>query len=115
MTEGYAFAMVIVACFIGAFGAICLKKASATLSFNPLKAIKNTYMILGFFLYGISTVLFIIALKAGELSVLYPFVATVYVWTALLSMKFLGEKMNKLKWIGILLIMLGVSFIGLGS
>jgi len=29
--------------------------------------------------------------------------------------KFLGEKMNKLKWLGVSLIIVGVSFIGLGN
>ena len=66
-------------------------------------------------MYGISTILFIPALKGGELSVLYPFVALAYIWVSLLSVKFLGEKMNKVKWLGIALIILGVSFIGLGS
>jgi drug/metabolite transporter (DMT)-like permease len=66
-------------------------------------------------LYAIGTALFIPALKGGELSVLYPIVALTYIWVSFLSVKFLGEKMNKLKWLGIALIILGVSFIGLGS
>jgi uncharacterized membrane protein len=59
--------------------------------------------------------LFIPALKGGDLSVLYPFVALAYIWVSLLSVKFLGEKMNKFKWLGIALIIIGVSFIGIGS
>jgi len=59
--------------------------------------------------------MFIPALKGGDLSILYPFVSVTYVWVALLSVRFLGEKMNKFKWIGIAMIILGVSFIGIGS
>ena len=66
-------------------------------------------------LFVIGTMLFIPALRGGDLSILYPFVSLSYIWVALLSVRFLGEKMNKYKWIGIALIILGVSFIGIGS
>ena len=66
-------------------------------------------------MYAVGTILFIPALKGGDLSILYPFVALAYVWVSLLSVKFLGEKMNLVKWIGIALIIIGVSLIGIGS
>ena len=66
-------------------------------------------------MYALGTVLFIPALKGGDLSILYPFVALTYIWVSLLSVKFLGEKMNFMKWMGISLIIVGVSFIGIGS
>ena len=69
----------------------------------------------GVALYGVGTVLFIPALRGGDLSVLYPFVSLNYIWVSLLSVRFLGEKMNRLKWLGVALIILGVSFIGIGS
>ena len=75
---------------------------------------KNYNLFAGVALYGAGTVLFIPALKGGDLSVLYPFVALVYIWVSLLSVKFLGEKMNKFKWAGVALIIIGVTFIGLG-
>jgi uncharacterized membrane protein len=56
---------------------------------------------------------FIYAVKHGELSVLYPFVATSYIWANLLAMKYLDEKMNKLKWLGIVFIIIGVGLIAL--
>ncbi len=114
-TELYAIGLVIVASFIGAFGAIYLKKGSKNFVPNIKKLITNWELILGLSLYVIPTILFIIALRAGELSVLYPFVATVYVWISIFSVKFLGEKMNMWKWAGIAAILFGVSLIGLGS
>ncbi len=66
-------------------------------------------------MYGISTIIFIPTLKYGQLSVLYPLVATSYMWTTLVAVKFLGEKMNRFKWIGIILIIIGVSLIGMGA
>ncbi|MCH8312753.1 MAG: EamA family transporter [Nitrospinae bacterium] len=77
--------------------------------------IKNYNLLIGIFFYAIATLIFIPALKFGELSVLYPFVATVYIWTTLFSIKFLNENMNKWKWFGIIFIILGVSLIGFGS
>jgi len=114
-TQLWAIGLVVLATVIGAFGPILLKKASAKKLSNIKSLMANYPLFGGVALYGISTILFIPALKGGELSVLYPFVALVYIWVSLLSVKFLGEKMNKYKWIGIFLIILGVSFIGLGS
>ena len=59
--------------------------------------------------------LLIIAFKGGEVSVLYPIIATSYVWVSLLSMKFLDEKINIFKWIGISIIIAGIILIGYGS
>lgn len=114
-TQLWAIGLVILATIVGAFGPILLKKATSHLELNIRSIITNRNLIGGVALYAISTIIFIPALKGGELSVLYPFVATVYIWVTLLSVKFLKEKMNKYKWIGIILIILGVIFIGLGS
>ncbi len=114
-TQLWAIGMVILATLIGAFGPILLKKASAK-KLSKISSLSTNYHLFGgVALYAIGTILFIPALKGGELSVLYPFVALVYIWVSLLSVKFLGEKMNKFKWIGISLIIIGVTFIGLGS
>ena len=114
-TQLWAVGLVVLATFIGAFGPILLKRASAMKLSSISALMKNYNLFAGVSLYGISTILFIPALKGGELSVLYPLVALAYIWVSLLSVKFLGEKMNKLKWIGIALIIIGVSFIGIGS
>ena len=114
-TKLWAIGLVISATLIGAFGPILLKKASAK-KFSNMKELINNYNLFGgISLYGLGTLFFIPALKGGDLSVLYPFVALSYVWVSLLSVKFLSEKMNRLKWLGIALIILGVTFIGIGS
>ena len=114
-TQLWAIGLVLSACLLGSFGPIMLKKASGKLSFKIIKILKNYYLIAGFLFYGIGTVLFIPALKGGELSLLYPLVATTYVWVTLWSVKVLKEKMNVYKWGGIFLIIVGVIFIGLGA
>lgn len=114
-TQPWAIGLVILATLIGAFGPILLKKASAKRLSKLSSIMTNYHLFGGVALYAIGTILFIPALKGGELSVLYPFVALAYIWVSLLSVKFLNEKMNKYKWIGIALIIIGVTFIGFGS
>lgn len=114
-TQLWSIGLVILATIIGAFGPILLKKASAKRLSKISSLATNYHLFGGVALYGIGTILFIPALRGGELSVLYPFVALIYIWVSLLSVKFLGEKMNKLKWLGIALIIIGVTLIGLGS
>ena len=114
-TQLWAVGLVISATLIGAFGPVLLKKASAKKLSTINSLITNYHLFGGVTLYGVSTILFIPALKGGDLSVLYPFVALTYVWVSLLSVRFLNEKMNKMKWIGITFILMGVTFIGLGS
>jgi len=114
-TQLWAISLVFLATLVGAFGPILLKKASAKRLSKLSLLITNYELLGGIALYAAGTLLFIPALKGGDLSVLYPFVALTYVWVSLLSVKFLGEKMNKFKWAGIALIIIGVSFIGFGS
>ena len=114
-TQLWAIGLVITATLIGAFGPILLKKASAKRLSKLSSLATNYHLFGGVALYAIGTLLFIPALKGGDLSVLYPFVSLAYIWVSLLSVKFLGEKMDKFKWLGIALIIIGVTFIGLGS
>ncbi|MBI2656863.1 EamA family transporter [Candidatus Woesearchaeota archaeon] len=114
-TQLWAMGLVVLGTLVGAFGPILLKKASAK-SLSKLSSLATNYHLFGgVALYAIGTIIFIPALKGGDLSVLYPFVALSYIWVSLLSIKYLGEKMNKYKWVGIALIIIGVSFIGIGS
>ena len=86
------------------------------LSLNFLSLITNYYLIFGLILYFIGAVLLIIALKGGELSVLYPIVATSYIWVSFLSPRFFPtDSMNLMKWVGVFIIVTGVSFVGIGG
>jgi len=114
-TPFFAVMLVLTASVLGAFGALMLKKSSNAISRNTMASLRNKALFIAVFLYGVSTIIFLFALKYGELSVLYPFAATTYVWVALLSIFFLKEKMNAFKWAGILAIIIGVVLIGLGG
>jgi multidrug transporter EmrE-like cation transporter len=69
----------------------------------------------GYCLYGVFTVLFVYALRHGEVSVLYPIIALGYVWVAILSAVVFHESMNPLKVVAIAIIVAGVAVLGWGS
>ena len=75
-TPLWTIVVVLVACVIAAFGALFLKMGSAKILFNIKTIIYNKKLLFGIVAYGIATIMFIPALKYGELSVLYPFAAT---------------------------------------
>ena len=76
---------------------------------------KNLPLIVGFGFHACNALLLILALKEGELSILWPIYALSYVWVGLLSMHFFGDHMNPWKGAGIALIILGVSLLGRAS
>ena len=100
---------------VSALATFFVKLGAAKVTRNIKRLLKNWQFFFGIFLYGIGTVVSVVALKFGELSVLYPFVALQYIWTNFLSRKFLGESITPLKWAGVGLIFLGVVLIGFGA
>ena len=77
-----------------------------------LGILMNIPFMLGLSCYGLSTVLLVLALRYGELSVLYPIIALTYVWVSILSVFLLGETMNPYKIAGLVVIVLGVTVLG---
>lgn len=114
-TPIWSIAVMIIVSVVSAFATFNLKIASAQISKNLMHTLKTKRLWIGIFLYGFGTIGALFAIKAGELSVLYPFVALQYVWTVVLSKKYLGEKIKALKWTGIVMIFLGVTLIGIGA
>jgi len=77
--------------------------------------ITNVPLIAGLFLYGIGAVLLIVSFKGGDVSVLYPIIATSYIWVSLLSNYYFQEQLNMYKWIGIAWIIAGIIMISWSS
>jgi uncharacterized membrane protein len=103
--------LVILSTFISATGSLVFNISSKKLRFNFKHILKNHNLFLGFLLFGFSALIYITALKGGDLNVLYPITSLTYVWSTLLAKKFLKERINLYKWLGILLIILGSIFI----
>lgn len=81
-----------------------------------LKALlTNWELVLGYSLHACNAFLLILALRDGELSLLYPIIALTYVWVNILSMYFFHERPNLWKGVGILLVIGGVAMLGRAS
>ena len=115
MTPLRAIILVVFCTIFTSIGQLLWKIGADKLQINFFSLITNYPLILGFVSYAIGTVLLLMALKLGELSVLYPFISLSFIWVGMLSIAFLGEIMTSLKWISIILIIMGVSLIGMGS
>ena len=115
-TKPWAVMMVVFTTFLTASAQIMYKLGVNSIdSLDPVRLITNFYLIAGMVLYMIGGVLMILSFRGGDLSVLYPIIATGFIWVSIMSMIFLGEEMNNLKWLGIFGIVLGIAFIGFGS
>jgi drug/metabolite transporter (DMT)-like permease len=98
---------------LGAAAQIFMKFGATRLAHPGLIAMAtNLPLLCGLVLYGLSTVLLVLALKDGELSLLYPVIALTYVWVTVLSLVLLHDRPNPYKLAGITIIVIGVSVLG---
>jgi drug/metabolite transporter (DMT)-like permease len=100
------------AAFVGSIGQLEFKRGADTLQFDIRLLLTNYHLILGVAVYAISTVLYIYALNKEQLSILYPIIATSYIWTTIFSKIFLKETVGLTSWVGVFFILLGVTLIG---
>ena len=109
-------ALVFLCTLFGAAAQILIKSgANGLASASPLEMITNAPLVIGYSLYGISTVLLVLALRDGELSILYPVISLTYVWVTLLSLVWFKESANLYKLLGIAVVVVGVAVLGKGE
>jgi len=97
--------------FIGSIGQLEFKRGADNLQFDIKLLLTNYHLILAIAVYCLSTVLYVYALNKGNLSILYPIVATSYIWTLMFSKIFLKEPIGLTSWAGVFFILLGVTLI----
>ena len=114
-TKLWAVLLILFTTLLTSSAQILYKFGSENLTFNIMTILTNPYLIGGVILYAFGGILMIISFRGGEVSVLYPIIATSYIWVSLLSMRFLGEIMNIFKWAGVIAIIAGIIAIGIGS
>ena len=73
-----------------------------------MRTFTNPFVLLGFLVFGLSSILWLVVLSRINVSVAYPFVSLTYFLVLLLSWLFLGEKITLLQWGGVMLIWLGL-------
>jgi len=70
---------------------------------------------IGLACYGIFTLLITLALRDGELSLLYPVISLTYIWVVFICVPVFHEPLTVWKLVGICLICVGVAFLGMGG
>jgi drug/metabolite transporter (DMT)-like permease len=99
------------AAFIGSIGQLEFKQGANNLQFDIKLLLTNYHLIAGIAVYFVSTVLYVYALNKENLSILYPIIATSYIWTLIFSKIFLKEPVGLTSWAGVFFILLGVALI----
>ena len=114
--------LLVVCCtIIGAAAQVLIKKGAgamapnSTMAQTALAMFLNPSLFAGYTMYGASTVLLVLALRHGQLSLLYPMFAMTYVWVTILSVVVFHESMNAFKLAGIAIIVGGIAVLGKGQ
>jgi multidrug transporter EmrE-like cation transporter len=106
--------LIFVASFIGSCGMAFLKAGANRLALNIAGLLLNWRLAAGVGLYLVSSAFYVLGMKHGELSILYPLVSIGYIWALVWSRIFFGEALTKAKFAGFGLIIVGVIVLNLG-
>lgn len=114
-TKAWAIGLMVLCTVFTSIAQVFYKLGADRLEFDFISLITNLPLITGMALYIFGAIIMITAFKGGDVSVLYPIVATSYIWVSLMSVYFLNEELNLFRLIGIFVIIAGVVFISIGS
>jgi len=87
-------------------GAIGLNFSSSATAF--LRLASEPFLWVGLFCYGISVIVWILALSRVDVSIAYPMLSMGYVVNAFFAWQLFGEYMNPARMIGMGIVLLGV-------
>ena len=120
----YLLIIIFLAIIFGSLGQLAFKSAMVGIgkvdklldALNPSRLydiFTNKFILLGLFLYFISTSFYLVVLSNTDLSYAYPLVVGLsFVSVSILAMVIFGENISLLRWLGIILIIAGGYFIG---
>lgn len=112
--------LLLISVILGAFGQFSMKKGlkNKPIELNELVSTKifstlfEPNVFLGALLYVVATLIWFVVLSNAELSFAYPLIALGYIITSVLAYFFLSENITVLRWLGIILIVIGAILIG---
>ena len=76
-----------------------------------LAVLKSPKVMTGLFLYGLSAIVWLIILSRVDLSFAYPMIGISYIFMLVISKFLLNEHVSPLRWIGAVVISIGVVII----
>ena len=112
------FALIACSVLLGVSGQVLLKmgvgqsglseKAAIGLFDIVVSVIKTPLMLLGFLLYGVASIVWVIVLSKVDLSFAYPFLAFNFILITISSRILLSETIPLFRWLGVLIICAGI-------
>jgi multidrug transporter EmrE-like cation transporter len=100
---------------VGSFGTVFLKSGADRLERSIRGVLTNWRLPAGVFIYLTSFGMYTVAIKSGELTILYPMVSLGYLWTLIWSRLIFKEPLTRSKFLGIGMILCGVVVLNLGN
>lgn len=109
---------------ITVIGQICFKKSTNSIgTFDMhnggdrirflLKIFTKPYLWTGILAMIIGLIVWLLAIAQGDLSLVFPIGSLQYILILFLAHKFLGEKIDRMKFIGTLLVMVGIALMSI--
>lgn len=90
--------------------------AQALLKLGSGQSLLNLYLLSGILVYGLSTVMYVLVLGKLNLSLAYPVViGLTVIFTTMVGSLLLDEKVMPVQWLGIGLMISGISAIAFGK
>lgn len=114
MSISYWF-LVLVGVLMSSLGSVFLKAGAVRLSHElgmqhaVLQASMEWRLYLGVLLYMVPVAIWIYLLKRLEITFLQPLFSLVYVFTPIVAISYLNESVPPLRWIGIVVIIIGIT------
>jgi drug/metabolite transporter (DMT)-like permease len=112
--------LVFLCTIIGACAQVMFKLGSSSMTGSSpalilLHVFTSPALLAGFVCYAVNTLLLVLALRKGELSMTYPVISLTYVWVSILSVLLFHEQMNGYKIAGLSVVVAGVAVLGRGG
>jgi undecaprenyl phosphate-alpha-L-ara4N flippase subunit ArnE len=107
--------LVMLGSFIGSIGGIFLKSGADKLELNLLSLMLNWRLAVSVGCFLISSYFFVLGVRHGQLSILYPMASLGYIWTLLWARLFFREPLTRNKFCGLGLILTGLAVLGIGN
>jgi len=114
-TKWWAIVLIIFCTFCTSSAAIFNKYAANKISLTLNGTLYNYYIYIALFLLGTGFGLLMLALRGGDVTVLYPIIATSFIWVTVFAYFLFNEELSFLKLLGVFIIIVGIVIVKSGD
>ena len=101
------YVFIVLMTLVGSLGAFFFKRSTGSME-GVFSLLRSPSFYIGGVLYVASALMNVVLLRFMDYTILYPMTAITYIWSLIVSNRFLGEKITAKKVAGVALICLGV-------